>query len=73
MPSINLSLSDAEALELKKVLRLYLSELRMEIADTDQMDYREELKQEEMTIKRLLELLDIGGSEKSAKVSTMTV
>ncbi len=57
MSQTQLNLSDSELLVLKKVLDNYLSELRMEIADTDQMDYREELKQEEIVIKKLLGIL----------------
>ncbi len=57
MSQTQLNLSDSELLVLRKVLDNYLSELRMEIADTDQMDYREELKQEEIIIKKLLGIL----------------
>ncbi len=41
---IRIELTDAEATTLEDVLDSYLSDLRMEIADTDQMDFRESLK-----------------------------
>ena len=39
-----LDINAQEAATLKEVLDFYLSELRMEIADTDRMDFREQLK-----------------------------
>ena len=38
-----ITLTDDEAGMLKEILGSYLSDLRMEIADTDRKDYREEL------------------------------
>jgi hypothetical protein len=35
-----------------------LSDLRMEIADTDSMQFRESLKREEVLLKKLLQQLD---------------
>ena len=52
-----LNLTDQETVTLRHALETYLSDLRMEIADTDAQDFREDLKQEEATIKRLLEQL----------------
>ena len=52
-----LNLTDKEAVTLRHVLETYLSDLRMEIADTDAQDFRAGLKAEESTIKRLLEEL----------------
>jgi len=49
---INLTAEEAEMLN--EILTSYLSDLRMEIADTDSMDYREELKKQEVLLKRLL-------------------
>ena len=46
-----IELSDAEVTTLQDVLDSYLSELRMEIADTDRMEFREGLKAK----KKLLE------------------
>ena len=55
-----LSLTDEEAGTLEKVLATYLSDLRMEIADTDAWDFRESLKHEESVIIQLLERLRKG-------------
>ena len=55
-----LSLTDKEGETLTKALETYLSDLRMEIADTDAHDFREGLKQEETVITRLLERLRKG-------------
>jgi hypothetical protein len=41
---VHLVLEPTEAEVLRMVLESYLSDLRMEIADTDSMDYREKLK-----------------------------
>ncbi|MEW6488778.1 MAG: hypothetical protein AB1578_12810 [Thermodesulfobacteriota bacterium] len=41
---IRIELTEAEAATLQDVLESYLSDLRMEIADTDRMEFREELK-----------------------------
>jgi hypothetical protein len=41
---VHLVLKPTEAEVLRMVLESYLSDLRMEIADTDSMDYREKLK-----------------------------
>ncbi len=54
---IQLNLTPDEASMLKDLLEDYLSDLRMEIADTDQQDFRERLKDEEMTIKKILKAL----------------
>jgi hypothetical protein len=37
---------------------MYLSDLRMEIADTDLMQFREVLKRQEAMLKKLLQQLD---------------
>lgn len=50
-----LELTDAKAELLKEVVDYYLSELRMEIADTDSLDYREKLKEKK---KALVEMSD---------------
>ena len=44
---IDLQLTDEEATHLKEVLTSYVSDLRMEIADTDKYEFREGLKQRE--------------------------
>ncbi len=58
---VQLSLTPAEAAMLREVLTTYVSELRMEIADTDAHDYRERLKEEEAFLNRVLERLGTGG------------
>ena len=55
-----LSLTDQEGETLTKALETYLSDLRMEIADTDAHDFREGLKHEASVITRLLERLREG-------------
>jgi len=52
-----LSLTDKEGETLTKALEAYLSDLRMEIADTDAQDFRDDLKREEAVLTRLLEQL----------------
>ena len=49
---INLTAEEAEMLN--EVLTGYLSDLRMEIADTDRMEFREGLKKMEVFIKKLI-------------------
>jgi hypothetical protein len=53
-----LKLTDDEAKQLHNVLTEYLSDLRMEIADTDSFDFREDLKRTEALLKRLIADLD---------------
>ncbi|MBI2614640.1 MAG: hypothetical protein HYW52_02965 [Gemmatimonadetes bacterium] len=53
-----LKLTDEEAKKLHSVLTEYLSVLRMEIADTDSFDFREDLKRTEVLLKRLIADLD---------------
>jgi hypothetical protein len=54
-----LTLTDQDGATLRKALEPYLSDLRMEIADTDAQDFRESLKREEATLTRLLEQLRV--------------
>lgn len=56
---VQLTLTDQDATTLKKALQTYLSDLRMEVADTDAQDFREGLKQEEAVITRLVH--ELGG------------
>lgn len=51
--SQTIQLADGEAEILKSVLEEYISDLRMEVANTDSMDFREELKRKEEFLKRL--------------------
>ncbi len=43
-----------------KLIKDYISELRMEIADTDQLSFKKNLREEQEVLKKLLEKL---GSE----------
>jgi hypothetical protein len=54
---VQLVLTAEEAALLSEILTSYLSDLRMEIADTDAKDFREALKQREAFLKRLLQTL----------------
>ncbi len=54
---VQITFSAEEAAMLREVLEIYLSDLRMEIADTDAMDFRERLKQQEAFLTRLLQRL----------------
>jgi hypothetical protein len=49
-----LELTPEERHDLRFILASYLSDLRMEIADTDRPDFRESLKRREEFIKKLL-------------------
>ena len=51
--SRTIQLADDEAEILKAVLEEYVSDLRMEVANTDSMDFREDLKRKEEFLKRL--------------------
>jgi hypothetical protein len=59
---VQLTLTDQDATTLKKALQTYLSDLRMEVVDTDAQDFREGLKQEEAVITRFIDQL---GSDRS--------
>lgn len=52
---IELELSKREALILLKTLESEISDLRMEIADTDLLEYREMLEEKKDTLMRILE------------------
>lgn len=54
----NVEFEPKEAEVLKEVLEFYLSDLRMEIADTDRMEYREELKGQKHILESLSRRLD---------------
>jgi hypothetical protein len=54
---IQLTLTAAETVMLAEILESYRSDLRMEIADTDAMDFREQLKQREAFLDKVLRQL----------------
>jgi hypothetical protein len=49
-----IQLAEEEAEVLRSVLEEYISELRMEVANTDSMDFREDLKRKEEILKALV-------------------
>jgi hypothetical protein len=53
-----ITMTQAEAAALREILSSYLSDLRMEIADTDSMPFREGLKRQEALLQKLLAQLD---------------
>lgn len=55
---IRIDLNHVEGKMLTDILQSYLSDLRMEISNTDRMDFRERLKQEEVFLKKLLVALE---------------
>lgn len=57
---IRIELTDSEATTLQDVLDSYLSDLRMEIADTDRMEFRESLKAKKKVIEGVLGRLASG-------------
>jgi len=54
---IDMKLTNEEAEELKDVLTSYVSDLRMEIADTDNYEFRETLKKKEKFLKDVISRL----------------
>jgi hypothetical protein len=54
---VHLDLTPADAEVLFMALESYLSDLRMEIADTDSMDFREGLKARKAVLRRIADEL----------------
>ena len=52
-----LDLTQDETTTVRQVLEDYLSDLRMEIVDTEDMDFREMLKRRKATITKVLDAL----------------
>jgi hypothetical protein len=52
-----LELGQEEVEVLRQVFDIYLSDLRMEIAATDRLEFRDELKRQETVLRRVLERL----------------
>ncbi len=57
MGHIEINMNDEEKEIIMQALQECLSELNMEIADTEQMDYREELKYKRTVIKNFINQL----------------
>jgi hypothetical protein len=53
-----ITLTQEEATTLRMALSSYVSDLRMEIRDTDSWQFRQNLKREAVLLKKLLEQLD---------------
>jgi hypothetical protein len=51
--SRTIQLADEEVEVLRSVLEEYITDLRMEVSNTDNMDFREALKRKEEILKRL--------------------
>jgi len=58
---LQIELTQDEAETLRGVLESYLSDLRMEIADTDRLDFRNSLKQRKQVIIKVLDALPADG------------
>ncbi len=54
----SLEFSQQEIDMLNKIVKSYLSELRMEIADTDQSSFKNGLRKEEELLNKLIEKMD---------------
>lgn len=59
---VQLSLSTDEAASLEQALTIYLSDLRMEIAETDAYQFRSRLKEEQIALTRVLETLRVSSN-----------
>ena len=59
---VRIELSAEEAVELSGILENYLSDLRMEIVDTDSQNFREGLKKRKELVSRLVDQLKGSGS-----------
>ena len=54
---VNLNLDENEKEVLGSALESYVSDLRMEIADTDKMDFREQLKTRKKVLNKIIDEL----------------
>ena len=55
---IHLDLDDEEKQALSQALKSYLSDLSYEIADTDNMEFREQLKAKRDVLQKVMDALD---------------
>ena len=62
---MNVSLTVEESAAVRKALRSYLSDLRAEIADTDNPEYRRELREERAALEGAVDKLDQAGESGS--------
>jgi len=63
---VRIELQPPEAEALKAALDDYLSDLRMEIANTDSMDFREKLKARKAALRKVKALLEGGAGPDTA-------
>ena len=59
---VNVQLSDAEAALLARSLEWMLSDVRMEMCDTDRADFREGLRNEKGVLEKVIEQLKQGAN-----------
>jgi hypothetical protein len=59
---VQIAVSPEEAAVLRDVLEDYLSDLRMEIADTERMEFREHLKKREEILRKLQDRIPAEGA-----------
>ncbi len=57
MSNIELKLSEQEAEIILEILDNYLSDLSMEITDTDSMEFREKLKSRRTSVQKVVKIL----------------
>ncbi|HEY8469615.1 MAG TPA: hypothetical protein VIL18_08230 [Longimicrobiales bacterium] len=58
---VRLELDRVQADMLREMLESYLGDLRMEISQTDRLDFREDLKKREVLLKELIARLEQPG------------
>lgn len=58
---VRLELDRQQAEMLREMLESYLGDLRMEISQTDRLDFREDLKKREVLLKELIARLEQPG------------
>ncbi|HMK37527.1 MAG TPA: hypothetical protein VK463_20815 [Desulfomonilaceae bacterium] len=54
---VNVELNDTETKEMKEILEIYLHELTSEIASTDTLTFRQDLKKKKMFVMDMLDRL----------------
>jgi hypothetical protein len=64
MSMIRLELTPEQADELREVLESYVSEMRMQISSTEQMDFRESLKDRKEFLNRLIQQLQTQAADR---------
>ena len=57
MVRVELNMTESEIESIINTLEECLSDLNMEIADTEQLEYREELKNKRFTIRKFIDML----------------